>query len=175
MDTQEEPREIAEQAKTAYQARDFQTASDLFSRAADGFSKAGDMLSSAEMKNNQAVCLLRDKQPAAALEAVSGSDQVFARGGDLQRQGMALANQASAWMALKEDQKAIEYFNKAGEILDNAGEFPYRYEIMKLLAALHLRRFHVLSAIIAIQSGLAGIQNPTPSQRLMKKLLSIHL
>jgi hypothetical protein len=46
---------------------------------------------------------------------------------------------------------------------------------MQLLAALYLRRFKFIDAVIALQSGLAGVKNPTPRQRLMKKILFIRL
>ena len=130
---------------------------------------------SAEMKNNQSVALLRNKQAQAALEAAQGTDEVFAEAGDTRRQGMALANQASALEALKRFKEAIDFYTRAGEALEKAGEMDLRLEVMQLLSALYLRRFKLFDAIIALQSGLAAVKNPTPKQRFMKKLLFFRL
>ena len=46
---------------------------------------------------------------------------------------------------------------------------------MQLLSMLYLRRFKFYEAVIALQSGLAGVKNPTPKQRFMKKILFVRL
>jgi len=46
---------------------------------------------------------------------------------------------------------------------------------MQLLASLYMGRFKFIDAVVALQSGLAGVKNPTPKQRFMKKLLFIRL
>jgi tetratricopeptide (TPR) repeat protein len=169
------PQEITDQAKRIYQAGDYPAAGQAFAEAASAYADMGDVLMSAEMKNNQSVALLRDKQSQAALEAAQGTDVVFAEAGDARRQGMALANQASALEALKRFKEAIDFFNRAGEALEKVGEVDLRFEVMKLLSTLYLRRFKYYDAIIALQSGLAPIKNPTPKQRFIKKLLFFRL
>ena len=169
------PQEIADRAKSLYQAGDLPVAVQAFAEAASAYAGAGDVLMAAEMKNNLSVALLRNKQAEAALEAASGTDAVFAAAGDSRRQGMALANQASALQALKRYKEAIEQYTQAGKALESAGEVDLRLQVMQLLASLYLSRFKLIDAIIALQSGLAAIKDPTPKQRFMKKLLFIHL
>ncbi len=169
------PQEIADQAKRIYKAGDYPAAVQAFAEAASAYTEAGEASMSAEMKNNQSVALLRDKQAQAALEATQGTDAVFAEAGDTRRQGMALANQASALEALKHFKEAIDIYARAGDALEKAGEVDLRLEVMQLLSALYLRRFKLYDAIIALQSGLAVVKNPTPKQRFMKKLLFFRL
>jgi tetratricopeptide (TPR) repeat protein len=169
------PLEIADQAKHAYQTGDYPAAVQAFSAAASAYLDAGDVLMDAEMKNNMSVALLRNKQPQAALDAATGTDVVFAGVGDLRRQGMALANQASALEALKRTKEAIEFYVRSGNALETAGEIEFHLEVMQLLSSLYLRRFKLFDAIIALQSGLAAVKNPTPKQRFMKKLLFFRL
>jgi len=119
--------------------------------------------------------LLRAKQAQAALEAAQGTEKVFEKAGDARRQGIALANQASALGALKKFKDAIEYYEKAGVALEKANDGDLRAEVMQLLSALYLRRFKFYEAIVALQSGLSGVKNPTPKQRLMKKILFIRI
>ena len=169
------PQEIADQAKRTYQAGDYPAAVQAFAEAVSAYAEAGDALMSAEMKNNQSVALLRDKQAQAALEAAQGTDAIFAEAGDTRRQGMALANQASALESLKRFKEAIDFYTRAGGALEKAGEMDLRLEVMQLLSALYLRRFKFYDAISALQSGLAAVKNPTPKQRFMKKLLFFRL
>lgn len=169
------PGELAENAKRSYQAGDLSAAIDGFAAAAAAYASEGDAPMAAEMKNNQSVTMLRDKQPQAALDAARGTEGIFIEAGDARREGIALANQASALEALKRHKESIDYYSRAGAALEKAGEVDFRLEVMQLLAALHLRRFKIFDAIITLQSGLAGIKNPTPRQRFMKKLLFFRL
>jgi tetratricopeptide (TPR) repeat protein len=167
--------EIAEQAKQLYQAGDYPSAAQTFTEASISYANEGDVLMSADMKNNKSVALLRAKQAQAALEAAQGTEKVFAEAGDMRRQGIALANQASALETLKRFKEAIDFYVSAGEALDKAGEDELRVEVMQLLSALYLRRLKFFDAIIALQSGLAAVKHPTPKQRFMKKLLFFRL
>jgi tetratricopeptide (TPR) repeat protein len=88
---------------------------------------------------------------------------------------MALANQASALQALKRFNDAMDDYKRAGDALKKADEGDLRVEVMQLLSMLYLRRFKFYEAIIALQSGLAGVKNPTPKQRFMKKILFVRL
>lgn len=166
---------LADEARRLYQRGEFAAAAEAYGRAAEAFAAAGDALMAAEMRNNQAVSLLRGRQPAAALAALEGTEQVFAQAGDLRRQGMALANLAGALEALKRKKEAVEYYQRAGEVLEKAGEGDLRVEVMQLLAIHYLRQGKFFDAVLALQSGLAGVKNPTPRQKLFKKLLFLRL
>jgi hypothetical protein len=77
--------------------------------------------------------------------------------------------------ALKCFKEAIDFYTRAADALEKADEVDLRLEVMQLLAALYLRRLKFFDAIIALQSGLAAVKNPTPKQRFMKKLLFFRL
>jgi tetratricopeptide (TPR) repeat protein len=169
------PQEIADRAKTLYQAGDYSNAALTYGEAATAYSGGGDALMAAEMKNNQSVAHLRNKQAQAALDAAQGTEMVFGEAGDARRQGMALANQASALEALKRTKDAIALYTQASESLHTAGEVNLRLEVMQLLSILYLRRFKFFDAVITLQSGLAAVKDPTPRQRFMKKILFFRL
>jgi tetratricopeptide (TPR) repeat protein len=169
------PQEIAEQARQSYQAGDYLLAAQVFAEAATAYASSDDSLMSAEMKNNQSVALLLSGEAQAALEAAAGTETIFTGSKDFRRQGMALANQASALQALKRIKDAIEFYKKAGEALEMANEGDLRADVMQLLAMLYLRHFKLYDAVISLQSGLAGVKNPTSKQRLMKKILFVRL
>ena len=167
--------EIADQARQSYQAGDYLQAAQVFAEAAAVYAGSGDAPMAAEMKNNQSVALLLSGDANAALQAVEGTEKVFADSKDPRRQGMALTNQASALEALKRTKDAIEIYKKAADALEAANEADLRADVMQLLAALYLRHLKLYDAIITLQSGLAGLKNPTAKQRLMKKILFVRL
>ena len=169
------PQEIVDQAKRTYQAGNYMQAAREFAEAASAYANAGDALMSAEMKNNQSVALLLLGEAQAALDAAEGTDKLFADAEDFRRQGMTLANQASALQALKRLEDSTEYYIRAGAALEKAGEGDLRADIMQQLTMLYLRRLKIYDAIIALQSGLAGVKNPDRKQRLMKKILFVRL
>jgi tetratricopeptide (TPR) repeat protein len=167
--------ELVEQAKCHYSAGDYPAAVESFAKAANAYAFAGDPLMAAEMKNNQAVALLKDKKNLEALETSQGTEAIFAQAGDDRRRGMAIANQASALEALRRFDDAICLYCLAGEVLEKAGEDELRFEVMQLLSALYFRRLKFLDAIISLQSGLVTLKKPTSKQLFMKKLLCFKL
>jgi tetratricopeptide (TPR) repeat protein len=167
--------EVSANAQRLYQAGDYPAAAEAFGEAAFAAQEGGDELAAAEMKNNRSVALLRAKQAQAALEASQGTEATFARANDIRRQGMALANQASALEALRQRNEAVLRYQQAAALLERAGEGDLRAEVMQLLAVHYLRRAKFVDAVVALQSGLAGVKNPTARQRLMKKFLFIRL
>ena len=169
------PSEIAKQAKQTYQAGDYPQAARGFSEAVSAYASAGDSLMAAEMQNNRSVVLLLAGDPRAALEAVAGTGKLFEDAQDFRRQGMALTNQASALEALKRWNEAIDCYKRGGDALEKAHESDMRAQVLQLLSVLYLRRFKFYDSVITLQTGLAGVTNPTFKQRLMKKILFVRL
>jgi tetratricopeptide (TPR) repeat protein len=175
MNKKQSPQQLADEAKSAYQQRNYEAAAALFASAAEAYMAQGDALMSAEMKNNQCVALLQAKQAQAALDVVSGTEAVFASAGDLRRQGMALSNQAATLEALKRREEAASLYERAAEILRQAGEDQLRADVMRSLAALKIRKGQGVDAVITMQDGLRGVKEPTLKQRILKKLLRFRL
>ncbi|MFH2104515.1 MAG: hypothetical protein ABIJ39_14300 [Chloroflexota bacterium] len=166
------PQAIVDKAQRAYREGLLEAAADGFAQAAASYESGGEKALAAEMKNNQSVALLRAGQAEAALEAVEGTDAVFAAIGDLKHQGMALTNHGSALEKLKRYSDAIQAYHLAADVLENAGLGDLRAEVMQTLSVLLFRRGKFMDAAIALMSGLGGVENPTPRQKLMKKILS---
>ncbi len=175
MEPQASSHSLVEKAQAVYRSGEYAQAAGLFDQAAAEYAATGDPLMAAEMQNNRSVALLRSKDPQAAFKAVEGTEKVFGASGDYRRAGMALANQASALQALKRYAEAIQHFKDASDALEKAGAPELRVEVMQLLAMLYMRRFKFYEAILALQSGLAGVKDPTPRQRFMKKILFMRL
>ncbi len=169
------PAELAEEGKRYYQQGDFIKAAERFTSAAQGYTAQDDALMTAEMKNNLCVVLLQARKLNEALEAVTGTETVFAAAGDHRRAGMALANRAMVVHALGRWKDAVPIFEQAADALEKAGEDELRADTLKSLAQVYMNHGRFTDAVIAMQSGLKGVKNPTPRQKLLKKILFMRL
>jgi tetratricopeptide (TPR) repeat protein len=146
-------------------------AAGLFAASAVAYEHAGNALDAAEMKNNQAVVLLRMKTPQEALSLIEGTPAVFSAAGDLRRYGIALGNEGTALEDLGRTDDALRY-QQAAEVFEEAGEEQMRAMMLGLShnhrAARQAGRFYV-SAV----DGMAGVQEPTFRQRVLKLLMRI--
>lgn len=175
MDNPKTPAMLAEEGKRWYQQGNFEKAAECFTSAAQEYEAQGDALMTAEMKNNICVALLQVRKLDEALQAVTGTEAVFARNGDHRRQGIALANRATVMDALGRWEDAIPIYQQAAEALQQAGEDNMRADTLKSLSQMYVRHRQFTDAVITMQEGLRGIKNPTWQQKLLKKLLFIRL
>jgi tetratricopeptide (TPR) repeat protein len=166
-----EPAQLSEQGKQAFKNRKFEEAAQLFSQAAEGFTLGRDGLMSAEMQNNRSVALLQAGKPQEALDAALNTDQVFAGAGDVNRQGMALGNQAAALEALKRYEEAIEKYDLAAGLFDQAGEGDLRALVMKSSAAIKLKSGKVTDSAFKMMGSLEAKENPNLFERILRFLL----
>jgi tetratricopeptide (TPR) repeat protein len=166
---------LSDKAKKAYNAKKFKEASDLFGQAADTFTSNGNSLMAAEMKNNQSVALLQNGNAQAAYDMVIGTDEVFAAEGDKKRQGMALANQASALEALTRKKEAIDLYERSASLLAEAGENNLRADVMRSISAIQVGQGKFVDAVMSMQDGVIEVKELTLKQRIIKKLLFMRL
>lgn len=167
------PQQLAAEGKSAYEKGDYSAAADAFEAASVGYKSAADLLSAAEMANNHSVALLQAGEAQRSLEAVLGTDEIFAEAGDIRRQAMALGNQGAALEALKRLDEAIDAYERSAELLTQVEDKETRVSVMQALSALQLRRGRQLEALATMQAGLSGVKHPTPKQRMLRRLLEL--
>jgi tetratricopeptide (TPR) repeat protein len=165
------PNQLQKEGQAAYQRGDYLAAAGAFQSAAESFGIQGEPLAEAEMRNNRSVALLKAGEAAAALEAVTGTEAVFAASADVRRQAMAIGNVAAALEALGRLEEAASNYEKCADLLKEVGEEQLRATVMQSLSAVQLRLGRQLDALATMYSGLEGLKHPNPKQRMVKKLL----
>lgn len=166
--TQETPALLEQQGKQAFERGQFDQAADLFRRAALALA---DKSAAAEMNNNVSVALLQAGKAREALEAVLGTDEVFASLGDLKRQGMALGNQAAALEALGRTDEALAAYDRSAEILSRAGEGDLLAMVKKSAAAIRLKRGDVVQSALNMVGSVEAKSKPSLFERILKFFL----
>ncbi len=173
MPADSEFKKMAEDGKKAFEAGQYDSAAGLFERSAAGYTSLKDDLNAAEMKNNWAVVLLKLGKPQEALQAVQGTDEVFARAGDLKRQGMAVGNRASALEALKQPQEALAAYEQSAQLFAEAGEGDLRSMVLKSAAGIRLKRGKVTDSAIQMIGSLEARDKPNIFERILRFLLRL--
>jgi len=167
------PQDLLKQAQLAYDAEAFQNAAQLFFEAAEGFRASNDALNAAECDNNRSVSLLRAGDPAGALKAVSGTEQVFAQANDRRRQAMALGNQAAALEGLKDYQKALGLYRQSSDLLKELDDEEMRSYVLKRISALQLRLGKRLDSIATLDAALHTKTRLTVKESFLKFLFDL--
>jgi tetratricopeptide (TPR) repeat protein len=141
-----------------FESKKYREAADCFQQCVTALDEADLALDAAEMRNNLGVALVRAGEPQAALEALRETDRQFADAGDINRQGMALANQASAFEGLKSYEEAIQYYEKAIECFKESGEKKLLSTTLRNISDLQMKTGKQYQAIASLQSAFQ--ENP---------------
>ena len=164
---------LAEEGKDLYKNGKFEQAAELFSQTVVIYMEEGEVLLAAEMKNNQSVALLQNKQPGLALDAVRGTSEIFKEAGDKLKWAMALANEATAGKELGNTEDAIEKFTQAADLFNNLNEQKMYLQTMQSISALKLKTRNIPGALFSMQDGLEGLEKPNLRQKFLLSLLKI--
>ena len=165
--------ELVQTAKKAYEEKEYRQAADQYQLAAQDYQRAGDLLLAAEMRNNCSVCWLQAGDAQRALEAVVGTEDVFAAANDKRRQAMALGNQAAALDALRQLQEAIEKYEQAAELLKEIGDNDLRTYVLQNLSGLQLRTGNQFQSLATMHTALENKKKLSLKERFLKKLLRL--
>ena len=166
---------LNEQGKKEYEKGAFVAAARLFSLAAQAHQSANDALNAAEMKNNESVAWLQGGKAKEALQATDGTEEIFAGAGDLKRQGIAVSNRAAALEGLKKWREALEEYDRAASIFEQAGEGDMHSIVRKASANIHLKFGRVDGTQMDVYDSLRLVEKPSLSQRVMKFFMRIGL
>jgi tetratricopeptide (TPR) repeat protein len=168
-----DPTTLAEQGKQEYSQGAYLAAADLFAQAAQAYGEVQDELNAAEMKNNQSVALLKAGKAEAALHATDGTEEIFQKAGDLKRQGIAVANRAAALEGLKKPSEAMDEYNRAANIFEEAGEGDMHSIVRKATAEIFLKRGYIGNTQMDVLDSLRLVEKPTFTQRILKFMMRL--
>jgi tetratricopeptide (TPR) repeat protein len=168
-----DPKQLADEGQAAYNRADYLSAAQLYKAAADSHNSADQKLLASEMSNNCSVAYLKAGKPEKALEAVSGTDQLFAENGDVLRQAMALGNRAAALEGLNQLEEAMAAYQQSADLLNSLGEAELRAYVLQAMSAIQLRRGQYLEAYTTMGTGVMGLDKPNLTQKLLRSLMQL--
>jgi tetratricopeptide (TPR) repeat protein len=167
------PQQLADEGQAEYNRAQYLEAALHFKAASEGFLSSGEEVSAAEMANNCSVAYLKGGNAELALDAVMGTDVIFAQHGETLRQAMAFGNQAAALEGLNQLDKAVSLYNQSAELLKELGEAELRAYVLQSVSAIQLRQGQFLEAYTTMGVGVMGLDKPNLSQKILKSLFQL--
>jgi tetratricopeptide (TPR) repeat protein len=146
---------LSEQGKAEFQKKQYASAAAHFQQCLELLQAEGLPPEIAEVRNNLSVALLNSGDLSSALDAVLGTEEIFAQAGDQQKQGMALANTGSVYAAMNKYDLALEKYQLAVEIFKACGEKQMRAITLRSISDLQLKTGQQLNAVATLQSAYA--------------------
>lgn len=164
-------KKLAAQAQSAYKAKKYLLAAELFQTLENEYGAAGNMLAKAEMANNRSVALLMAGKSKEAFEAAEKTDKVFIEKNDHIHAAMALGNQAAALEEMKHYEEALALYQKSIELLEQTKEPELKALILKKISALQVRAGRNLEATASMYAALKNKKKLTGMEKTLKGLL----
>ena len=146
-------------------------AAEQFQAAAEAYQAAGEEVSTAEMRNNVCVVRLAEKNWDAALAAVEGTPELFARHGQRLRQAQALSNLAAAHDGAGRLDPAASLYEQAIDLYKELGDTENRAACWKALSNLQVKQDNKLQALASMQAGLSLQSELSPKEKTLKGLI----
>ncbi len=160
-------------AQSAYEAKDYRKAIQLFQKAAEAAEIKGQTLDAAEYKNNASVSSFLAKDFQLAFSLAENTHQFFLDAGDSKRGGIALANQGCALLELGEKKAAMEKFTQADHYLKDAGENDMRSYVLKQISTLQIKQGKQFEALGTINAALDNAETLSRQEKMLKKLSNL--
>lgn len=167
------PKQLAAEARGQYQKGKYLSAAQTFQACAYGYDAQSKAELAVEMRSNASVALLMAGELTAALEALEGVEEFYTQSGDGRSLALAVGNRAAILDQLHQDEAAAAAYERCADLLKQVGDFESRSYVMQSLSKLQLRRGQQFQALASMQAGIDAIPNPTPRQKLLKRLLKI--
>jgi len=163
---------IKQQAIKDYNKKNFESAIQGFQTCLTYFENTDDELSAAEAHNNLSVTYLGMNSAQLAYEEALGTDEIFARSGDLKRQGMAVANTAAALEALGRKEEALALYEQSLDIFKEIGEKEMRASILRRIADLQIKTKRGFQAIASMEAAYDQKEKRPLKDSLFKSILT---
>lgn len=163
--------QLTEKAKTDFLKKQYQQSVEGFTAILETLKQTGTPLEIAEMQNNLGVALLNSSKPQEALDVVLGTDLIFAEAHDTQRQGIALANIASAHEALKQYDLAAAAYEGAIACFKETGDKKLRSITLRSLSDLQLKTGNEYVALATLQASYSEKPGATFKDRFFASAL----
>ncbi|HLB47624.1 MAG TPA: tetratricopeptide repeat protein, partial [Anaerolineales bacterium] len=123
------------------------------------------------MQSNLGVSLraLKDYPRAAAtLEAAIAELRAL---NDARRLALALGNLGSVLLETNDLQRAGDLLNESLSLLDPNTDKAARSEVLRVMGEVRLKQGRYMDGLVNYEAGLRDVENPSPQQQWLKKLL----
>ncbi|MEK6572896.1 MAG: tetratricopeptide repeat protein [Chloroflexota bacterium] len=154
-----------------YQKGNYAEAAAAFEQAAAAYRAEGDRAMAAEMQSNLGVALRALKDYHRATATLEAAIAEFRALNDARRLALALGNLGSVLLESNDLQRAGDLLNESLSLLDPNADKAARSEVLRVMGEVRLKQGRYMDGLVNYEAGLRDVENPSPQQQWLKKLL----
>ena len=162
--------ELQAQGIKLYTQHDYEAAGRAFQDAQSAYAEADQPDMVAEMQVNTGLVHRALGEHQQALELMQEALRTFQDLGDDKRAAQVLGNLGGVYLALSDKEQALNAYRQAADIFLELDETQLYSETMMALGSLQVRDGKIFTGAATYQIGLESLQDPSPRQKLMKRL-----
>ena len=162
---------LRESALAHFQKGKYTDAINLFEQAHHAYRVEGERAMAAEMQNNLGVIYRAQKNYQAAIDRIKSALVEFREINDATRTAQALGNLGSVYLEMGDLNRAADSLNESITLFDPQKDKVMRSEVLRVLGEVRLKQGKYMDGLMNYEAGLREVENPTPQQQWLRKLL----
>ncbi len=156
-----------------YRAGRFEDAVAAFAHAQQAFLAEGNTQQAAEAANDRGVAARQAARFDVAEAAFTEARRLFDESGDRLSQGQVIGNLGALSESRNQNEQAAAFYKEAIALFDEGGAAGLSGETWHALSRLRMKQGKWFAALGAYDAGLQDIKHPTPTQRLLRRLMQV--
>ena len=156
-----------------YRAGRFEDAMAAFAHAQQAFLAEGNPQQAAETANDRGVAARQAAHLDVAEAAFTEARRLFDESGDRLSQGQVIGNLGALSESRNQNEQAAAFYKEAIVLFDEVGAADLSGETWRALSRLRMKQGKWLAALGAYDAGLQDVKHPTPTQRLLRRLMRV--
>jgi tetratricopeptide (TPR) repeat protein len=166
---------LRDAALTHFQRKEYADALKLFEQAHEAYLAEDDREMAAEMQNDLGVVYRAQKNYPLALQMIKIALIEFREINDVIHTAQTLGNLGSLYLEIGELSHAADSLNESLALFDPQKDKVMRSEVLRVLGEVRLKQGKYMEGLMNYEAGLRDVENPTPQQRWLRKLLATPL
>jgi len=144
-----------------------------FAHAQQAFLDEGNIQQAAETANDRGVAARQAAHFEVAEGAFTEARRLFDESGDRLSQGQVIGNLGALSESRNQNEQAAAFYKEAIVLFDEVGATDLSGETWRALSRLRMKQGKWLAALGAYDAGLQDVKHPTPTQRLLRRLMRV--
>ena len=166
---------LRDAALTHFQRKEYADALKLFEQAHEAYLAEDDREMAAEMQKDLGVVYRAQKNYPLALQMIKIALIEFREINDVIHTAQTLGNLGSLYLEIGELSHAADSLNESLALFDPQKDKVMRSEVLRVLGEVLLKQGKYMEGLMNYEAGLRDVENPTPQQRWLRKLLATPL
>jgi len=162
---------LRDAALNCFQKKEYADALKLFEQAREAYLAEDNRAMAAEMQNNLGVIYRAQKNYRTAIDRIKSALVEFREINDATRTAQALGNLGSVYLEMGDLNLAADSLNESLSLFDPQKDSVMRSEVLRVLGEVRLKQGKYMEGLMDYEAGLRDVENPTPQQQWLRKLL----